>query len=57
VAMLEQAGEGAEVDHAASVARSAAHIVSRTSCSAVSKSLTNCNAAGPRPAPPDCLSP
>ena len=53
VPVLEQAGEGAEVDHAASVARTAAHIVSRTARSALSKFLTDRGAAGARPAPPD----
>ena len=54
--MFKQAGEGAEVDHGVSVARTAAHIVSRTTRLAVSGFLTYCSAAGPRSVPFDHVS-
>ena len=57
MAVLEQSGEGAEVDHAMSVAPTAAHIASGTSRSKASEFLTCRGAVGARPAPPDCPCP
>jgi hypothetical protein len=48
VAVLEQVADGAEVDHGARVARTAAQLASRTTLSVVSGSLTYCSATASR---------
>ena len=56
VAVLEQAGEGAEVDHGIRVTPTEAHRVSRTTLSVVSGFITYCGAGRPRLVPPDRVS-